>query len=192
MDTMTATPRRQRRGGFTVRLVRTEDLEQARAVIVRVTENELGGLNPAYHWDLDDLTGTYLEHPRHALFVAVDDATGAVIGTTAVRAGGPKSPPHPAWLAARYDPERTAQLYRVYIAREDRRRGAARELVEAARRFVADEGGYDVIYLHTNAGVPGAEAFWRSMPTVETYDGRGKGGQSEAVHFELAMPARDA
>jgi GNAT superfamily N-acetyltransferase len=120
--------------------------------------------------------------------VAVDDTTQQVIGTTAVRPGGPKSPPHPAWLAERYDSDKVAQLFRVYISAEHRRRGVARALVDAARQFVADEGSYAVIYLHTNPASPGAEAFWRSMPTTEIYDGRTDDGPSQAVHFELAFP----
>jgi ribosomal protein S18 acetylase RimI-like enzyme len=172
--------------GFTVREVRPEDIEQARAVILRVLEEDLhSGYIPEWHWDVDDIQGTYIDNPRQAMFVAVDDASGAVIGTTAIRAGGPKPVNHPQWLCDRYDPETTAQLYRVYIAREHRRRGAARALVDAARRFVRDEGGYTVIYLHTNVTVPEAEPFWRSMPTTEVYDGRH--GRNAPVHFELAM-----
>jgi GNAT superfamily N-acetyltransferase len=87
---------------------------------------------------------------------------------------------------------RTAQLLRVYIAADHRRRGVARNLVEHARQF-AEQVGYQTIYLHTNASVPGAEAFWRTMPTTLIYDGRGNSaGYSEAVHFELAVPDRPA
>jgi hypothetical protein len=60
--------------------------------------------------------------------------------------------------------------------------------VDTARLFVAADGGYATIYLHTNASVLGAEAFWRSMPTVEVYDGRGnRDGYSQALHFELSI-----
>ena len=70
------------------------------------------------------------------------------------------------WLAERYNGPTIAQLLRVYIARSHRRRGVARGLVTSARHFVASAGGYETIYLHTNASVPGAEAFWRAMPTT--------------------------
>jgi GNAT superfamily N-acetyltransferase len=174
--------------GFSVREVGPEDFEPTRALILRVLDEDLGsGYIPEWHWDIDDIEGTYVDNRRHVMFVAVDDATGEVIGTTAVRAGGPQPPNHPQWLCDRYDPERTAQLYRVYIAREHRRRGAARALVEAARRWIKEEGGYTVIYLHTNVNVPGAEAFWRSMPTTEVHDGRYERATAP-VHFELAMP----
>lgn len=178
---------------FTVRTIRPEETAQARAHILRVLKEDLGmGYVPEWHHDLDDIQGVYIDHPRQALFVAVDDESGVIVGTTAVRAMPPKSPPHPKWLAERYDSPRTAQLLRVYVAREHRRRGIARALVDTEAQFIADEGGYDVIYLHTNADVPGAESFWRSMPTTEIYDGRGKGEGSEALHFELVMPRRRA
>jgi GNAT superfamily N-acetyltransferase len=177
------------KGGFTVHLARRKDLAGARAVILEVIERDLGGYRPAVHGDVNDLAGTYLERPRYALFVALDDATGEVVGTTAVRPEPPSSPPHPGWLAKRYSGPTVAQLSRVYIHPAHRRRGIAGALVEAARAWVADEGGYTTIYLHTNAAVPGAEPFWRSRPTTQIYDGRGNHeGYSQAVHFELALP----
>jgi len=176
--------------GFTVREVRPADFAAARAVIVRVlTEDLKSGYIPSIHWDLDDMQGVYLDNRRQALFVAVDHVTREIIGTIAVRADPPKSPPHPAWLAKRYAGDNVCQLFRAYIAREHRRRGAARFLVEAARRFIRAEGGYDTIYLHTNPAVPGAEPFWRAMPTREVFDARREPGApgSNALHFELAM-----
>lgn len=174
---------------FTVRRVRPEEIAQTRAHIMRVLEVDLRiGYVPEWHHDLDDIQGVDIDHPRHALFVAVDDESGAIVGTAAVRALPPKSPPHPTWLAERYNSPRTAQLLRVYMAREHRRRDIARALVDATAQFVADLGSYDVIYLHTDASVAGAESFWRSLPTTEIYDGRGRGEGPEALHFELAMP----
>lgn len=178
---------------FTVRMVRPEEIVRTQTHLLRVLEEDLGvGYVPEWHYDLDDIQGVYIDHPRQALFVAVDDESDAIVGTTAVRALPPKSPPHPKWLAERYNSPRTAQLLRMYVAREHRRRGIARVLVDAAAQFIADEGSYDVIYLHTDASVAGAESFWRSMPTTEIYDGRGRGEGSEALHFELAMPNRGA
>jgi len=171
--------------GFLVRELTPGDIVEARAVIVRVLEEDLGyGYVPEWHWDLDDMQTVYLANPRQALFVAVDNASSQIVGTTAVRTGGPKSPPHPLWLAERYDSSRTAQLMRVYVVAEQRRRGIARALVEAAKNFVKAEGGYDVIYLHTSAGIPGAEAFWRSAATTEVYDARGEDTWN-AIHFEI-------
>lgn len=178
---------------FSVRPVRPEEIVQTQTHILRVLEEDLGvGYVPEWHYDLDDIQGVYIDNPRQALFVAVDDESGAIVGTTAVRALPPKSPPHPKWLAKRCTGPQTAQLLRVYVAREHRRRGIARALVDTAAQFIADEGSYDVIYLHTDASLAGAESFWRSLPTTEIYDGRGRGEGSEALHFELAMPKPSA
>ena len=176
--------------GFIVREVTPTDFAEARAVIVRVLDDDLkSGYRPEIHWDIDDMQATYLDNRRQALFVAVDHESGRIIGTIAVRTDGPKSPPHPGWLAERYAPDTACQLFRAYIASEHRRRGVARALVEAARQFIRDEGGYDTIYLHTNPSVPGAEPFWRAMPTREIFDARREPGAtgSNALHFELAM-----
>ena len=43
------------------------------------------------------------------------------------------------------------------------------------------------MYLHTDASVPGAEAFWRSLPTREVYDGRPD--PFHTVHFEIDVDA---
>jgi GNAT superfamily N-acetyltransferase len=175
--------------GVTIRPLESHHFLKAREHILRVTREDLRlEYRPEWHWDIDDLQRVYLDHPRQALFVAVDDKSGEIVGTTSVVNVGPNAPPHPAWVAERYSGPKVAQLLRVYIARAYRRRGIARGLVDQARQFVAADGVYDTIYLHTNASVPGAEAFWRAMPTRLIYDGRGNtDGFSEAVHFELAF-----
>ncbi len=128
-DDFTATRR-----GFTARPARPDDLPQARALIMQVIQEDLGyTYNPEWHWDVDDLQGVYLDDPRHALWVVVDDAMGEIIGTDGLRRGGPKSPPQ---VAARYDPDRTAQVVRVYVARAHRRRAVSlRPIVH--QRFAA-------------------------------------------------------
>jgi GNAT superfamily N-acetyltransferase len=176
-------------GAVALRRVQMSDFAAVREHVLRVSRDDIGfEYRPEWHWDVDDLQGTYVDNPRHALFVAIEADTGTLLGTTSIVNVGPKSPPHPEWLAERYNAPDVAQLLRVYIVRQARRRGIARALVAEARQFTADEGGYRTLYLHTNASVPGAEAFWRAMPTTEIYDGRGnRDGYSEALHFELAM-----
>jgi GNAT superfamily N-acetyltransferase len=153
---------------------------------VRTFEQDFGyGFRPEFHADVDDLQGVYLDNPRHALVVAVDDESGAIVGTAGVRSGGLKPEFNPGWLVERYDPELTAQLVRVYTLREWRGRGVARALVERAARFAAAEGGYRVLALHTDPRSPGAERFWRSMPTTLIHDDRD--GPSGSLHFEMAL-----
>ncbi|SDJ42344.1 Acetyltransferase (GNAT) family protein [Lentzea albidocapillata subsp. violacea] len=172
---------------YEVRLATHADLPGARSVMLDTFYREFGhGYRPQWHTDVIDLAGAYLDTPRHALFVAVD--CDEVVGTTAVRAQGPASPPHPAWIAERYSGDRTAQLFRVYVRAEHRRRGLARELVDAAVRFIAETPGYEQIYLHTDTRVAGAEAFWRSV-AVEVCDARdGDPDRHQTVHFEIPVP----
>ena len=176
------------KGSHEVRLATHADLPGARSVMLDTFYREFGhGYRPQWHSDVIDLAGTYLDTPRHALFVAVDG--DEVVGTTAVRAQGPASPPHPAWLAEQYSGDRTAQLFRVYVRAEHRRRGLARQLVDAAVRFIAETPGYEQIYLHTDTRVAGAEAFWRSV-AVEVCDARdGDPERNQTVHFEIPVPA---
>lgn len=173
--------------GFAIRAAEPDDLSGVRALMIQVFEQDFGyGYKPEYHGDVDDLQGVYLDNPRHTLLVAIDNASGAIVGTGGVRSGGLKPEFNHAWMVERYDPERTAQLVRVYTAREERGRGVARALVAALLRFVAEEGSYDVVALHTDPRSPGAERFWRAQPTTLILDDRD--GPSGSLHFEMAIP----
>jgi GNAT superfamily N-acetyltransferase len=94
------------------------------------------------------------------------------VGTAAVRRCRLQSPPNPAWLADRYADPSVCELRRVWVCAEARRQGVAGALVRAAARWATTEGGFRTVYFHTDTSAPGAEAFWRAMPTVEVYDAR--------------------
>lgn len=174
-----------RPGGYAVRLAGPGDLTEARALIVRVLEEDYGyGYRPELHADLDDLEAHYLKDPRQALAVAIDDATGKVIASGCIQHGGRFPQPRPDWLADQYPPSTTGELARVFAAREHRRRGAARDIVERLRRWAASDGGYTHVVLHTNTARDGAEAFWRSV-AVELYDARPT--KFNTVHFDLPL-----
>src|SRR5687767_7433843 len=114
---------------YTIRPAESGDLDAARALMIRTIEEDFGyGYRPDFHADVDDLQGTYLAPPRHTLAVAVA-RSGQIVGTAGIRSGGLKPQFNPAWLVARYDPERTAQIVRVYTLREWRGCGVARALV---------------------------------------------------------------
>ena len=64
---------------FSVRRVRPEEIAQTQTHILRVLEEDLGvGYVPEWHYDLDDIQGVYIDNPRQALFLAVDDESGAI------------------------------------------------------------------------------------------------------------------
>ena len=168
--------------GLTMRPATPDDIEAVRAFMLRIFEQDYGyGYQPRWHWDYDDLQGTYIDNPRHALILALDAGSGEIVGTAGLRSGGPTLP---AWLAERYQPpERTAQIVRVFVHPEHRRRGIARLLVEELRRFVRDVGEYDVICLHTESAVD----FWQALGCRVVHDGRTADPPEPSVHFELSM-----
>jgi GNAT superfamily N-acetyltransferase len=175
----------RRIGDYTVRRARREDADGARSVMLDTFYHVFGhGYIPRWHADVIDMDRVYFGDPRQALFVAALD--DEIVGTAAVRADGPQSPPHPPWIARRYPSGTTAQIFRVYVDRDHRRNGLARALVDLACRFVADTPGYETIYLHTNAAIEGAEPFWHSI-AKEVYDGRTDPRYSPAVHFEIPL-----
>ncbi|MFF6782921.1 GNAT family N-acetyltransferase [Streptomyces sp. NPDC012510] len=174
--------------GYDIRVAGPGDLDGARAVMLDTVYRDFGsGYVPRWHGDIIDLRGAYLASERHVLLVAVDSRDGAVVATGALDSRGPAHPPNPLWLAERYPSGTTAQLRRVYVSTEHRRRGLARRLVAALLDFAVADGGYRSVYLHTDPAVPGAEAFWLSRAVV-VCDEREETGE-RVVHFEIPVPA---
>lgn len=147
------------------------------------------GYVPRWHGDIIDPEHFYLTPPRHTLLVAVDKRDGTVAATAALDSRGPAHPPNPRWLAERYPSDTTAQLRRVYVRPEHRRRGLARRLVAELLDFARADGGYHSAYLHTYPASPGAEALWRSLGKLvcDEREGTPDGGQG-VLHFEVPMP----
>ena len=169
---------------FSIREAIPADLPAAKALMTHTVEEDFGTpYDPAYHRDIDDLAAAYLDPPRHALFVAVDDGSGEVIATGGLRVGRLRG--GPVELVSRYAGDDTAQLVRIYVARQHRRRGIARALVRACLAFALRDGGYSIIALHTFPHSPGALAFWQSMATQVGYQER-SGIPAEAF-FEIDL-----
>lgn len=145
------------------------------------------GYVPRWHGDIIDPAAAYLASPRHTLLVALDPDSEDVVATAALDSRGPANPPNPRHLAERYPSGETAQLRRVYVRPEHRRRGLARRMVGELLDFAAADGGYRAVYLHTDPSVPGAEAFWRSMGKVVHDEREDTGGGNGVVHFEIPM-----
>jgi GNAT superfamily N-acetyltransferase len=171
--------------GVTVAQATPADLLEAELVMRTVLHTDLGGYRPQWHADLDDLDAAYLRTPGCALFVARDRQH--LLGSAAVRPCRLASPPNPRWLADEYNRPEVCQLVRVWVSAAARRRGVGRALVEHAVRWSTGPGAYRRVYLHTDASVPGAEAFWRALPTRLVHDTRPD--PDHTVHFELDAQA---
>nr|WP_078890135.1 GNAT family N-acetyltransferase [Streptomyces sp. NBRC 110468] len=176
---------------YRIRAAGPEDLDGARAVMLDTVYRDFGtGYVPRWHGDIIDPAAAYLAPARHALLVALageDGEGGEVVATAALDSRGPAHPPNPRHVAERYPSGTTAQLRRVYVRREHRRRGLARRLVTELLAFAVADGGYRSVYLHTDPAVEGAEGFWRSLGTV-VHDERDRltGGQG-IVHFDVPL-----
>jgi GNAT superfamily N-acetyltransferase len=166
---------------LTVERARERDLAEAGTLMREVLERDLGGYQHRWHEDLDDLAAAYVGVPRNSLFVA--RLGGSLVGTTAIRPCSLRTPPNPEWLADRYNDPSVCELVRVWVASSGRRHGVGRSLVQHAVSWATREAGYQTVYLHTNTAAPGAEAFWRSLPTIEVYDARPD--PFNCVHFEI-------
>lgn len=162
---------------YGIRVATTEDLGEARAVMLDAVYRDFGtGYVPEWHEDVIDLTGFYLAPDRHVLLVAYDETDGRIVATGALDARGPRQPQ---WLADRYPDGETAQLRRVYVRPEHRRRGLAGRLVDELMDFAARDGGYRSVYLHAYRHSPGALGLWRAV-------GKEIWEEDDVVHFEIA------
>ncbi|MEV0578294.1 GNAT family N-acetyltransferase [Streptomyces sp. NBC_01463] len=187
MSTTTIAPAGADADGYVLRTAGPQDVGGARAVMLDTVYRDLrSGYVPRWHADIIDPGAAYLSPGRCTLLVA--EHAGEIVATGAVRDRGPQAPPNPQWVADRFPSGTTAQLCRIYVRPEHRRRGLARRMVRELCAFVADAGGYEAVYLHTDPAVPGAEPFWRSLAT-EVCDERAlPGGGQGIVHFELPFP----
>ncbi|MEU1004755.1 GNAT family N-acetyltransferase [Streptomyces tibetensis] len=174
---------------YSIREAATADIDGARAVMLDAVYRDFGtGYVPRWHADIIDPVPFYVTPPRHTLLVAVDERDGTVAATAALDARGPAHPPNPRWLAERFPSGETAQLRRVYVRPEHRRRGLARQLVDGLLEFARADGGYRSAYLHTYPHSPGAMGLWKALGKV-LCDEREEvpGGGSGVVHFEIPL-----
>ncbi|WP_171109515.1 MULTISPECIES: GNAT family N-acetyltransferase [Streptomyces] len=173
---------------YCIRTATPEDLDGARAVMLDTVYRDFGtGYVPRWHGDIIDPAAAYLGSARHTLLVAVDPVEADVVATAALDSRGPTYPPNPRHVAERFPSGWTAQLRRVYVRPEHRRRGLARRLVEELTAFAEADGGYRAVYLHTDPSVPGAEGFWRSLGKVVHDEREERGGGQGIMHFEIPM-----
>ncbi|MFG2126453.1 GNAT family N-acetyltransferase [Streptomyces sp. NPDC048751] len=175
---------------YCIRPAGPDDLDGARAVMLDTVYRDFGtGYVPRWHGDVVDPAAAYLAPARHTLLVAVDESDGGVVATAALDSRGPAHPPNPRFVAERFPSGETAQLRRVYVRPEHRRRGLARRLVAELLAFAAADGGYRSVYLHTDPSVPGAEGFWRSLGKVVHDEREDAGGGQAIIHFEVPFDA---
>ena len=182
---------------YLVRPARLDDLPGFRALAIDIFEHDFGyghGYQPQIHHpdplDEEDFKAYFEPLKQHALFVATEGATGRLLGTAAVKSVRPGlAPDAPDWLVERFDRPTTAEIVRVYVDRGSRRRGIGRALLAAALAYIDTVPVYTAVYLHTDAGYPGAEAFWTSHGVMQ-HDNRGTVEGSRTLFFEIPWDRR--
>lgn len=172
---------------YTIRPAQPHDCDGARSVMLDTFYREFDyGYVPAWHPDVIDIQGTYLDNPRHQLIVALSH--DEVVATAGLLSRGP-----------------AASTASTMAGGALRLRGAARTHLCPARaqapwtgprhgaegmRIRRRHGGYDCVYLHTNVNIPGAQGFWNSI-AKEVFDARTTGEHGAGfgtVHFEIPLP----
>ncbi|MEA5455115.1 GNAT family N-acetyltransferase [Sinomonas sp. JGH33] len=172
------------RARYTVSDLAPGDLEEARAVMLRsIAEDFQSDYDPAIHADIEDLMGWYSVPEGPFMLVVKDDISGRVIATGGIRGGALKEGLSPEHLVQRYRDGSTGQIVRVYVLREERRRGIARAVVKAILDRAQAEGHYGRIVFHTFLHSPGAVAFWTSMGASLVEDDTD--GISKAMFYEF-------
>jgi GNAT superfamily N-acetyltransferase len=174
------------REGFIVRPLRAEDIPAAQAVMFRSVKEDFGSEYDAeIHADIDGIDTWYLnpEEPGPFMLVAEDTETGEVIATGGARNGRLKAGVTPPELVERYSDGKSGQIVRVYVLREQRRRGIAQALFEAILDRIAADGVYEAVNLHTFRPSPGAVPFWTAMGAEILVDDTN--GASTALYMEI-------
>nr|WP_240896044.1 GNAT family N-acetyltransferase [Kineococcus siccus] len=140
------------------------------------------------HADVDDPARHYPGTAEAFLLVALD-VGGRVVATAGLREGRLRPGLAPGHLVERYADGRTAQLVRVCVRPDARRRGTARALVAAVCARAAADGRYERTALHAYRRSPGAVAFWEGLGARLVADDTA--GPSGSVFYELPAAAPD-
>jgi GNAT superfamily N-acetyltransferase len=142
---------------------RDDDRAAARAVVLAGLEEHWGSLDPGLNDDVDDLGAAYA---HGAVVVARVD--GAVVGVGVVEPAGPGE----------------AEVKRMSVAREHRRRGIAGAILDALVA-IAREWGCGAVVLETTTSWTDAVAFYERSGFAHTHDEDGRFGSDS--HFRLDL-----
>jgi GNAT superfamily N-acetyltransferase len=124
------------------------------------------GPTPKFHYDIEGIVEYYLLPDSSNFYIALDG--DKIIATAAIRAYDVDYE----LFEGIYSKEDTASIWRLMVAKEYRRHGLARHLVNTIEEFAKNEG-YAKIYLHTHRYLESGLPFWKSLGyeiTVEEDD----------------------
>ncbi|WP_337062542.1 GNAT family N-acetyltransferase, partial [Kineococcus sp. G2] len=175
---------------WSVQLLTPAAVAGAQEVVRACVAQDFGDVHdPVVHADVDDPLGRYPGTAEAFLLVAVDDATGGVLGTAGLRDGRLRPGAGPQHLVDRYADGRTGQLVRVCVRRGERRRGIARGLVAAVLARAAADDRCERLALHTYRHSPGSVAFWEALGARVVADDTAGASRSVFYEFEGFPPS---
>lgn len=156
---------------YALSLAAESDGPDVRAFLLGIFLGDYGyGYRPQWHHDLDRFDELYVRHPRQFMLVA-RRPDRSIAGTAGLRIGFANPSAHPTEIQDRYpDPSRVAEIIRVATHPVVRRSGLASILVLDLLKRAEQDESTEKISLHTNALVPAAVPFWRSLGMTEVHD----------------------
>jgi GNAT superfamily N-acetyltransferase len=142
---------------WTIRRITAGDVSRTLAFLIPMLQAVYPNIpDVTIRWDLSHMAEAYTVDARAAMFAAFDP-DGKVVGTIAIQPYDDRIE----FVQGCYDPDKTAELSRCYVAGSLRRQGIAGKLVMAVEDYCR-QVGYTAICLHTHRFLPGGYPFWLS------------------------------
>lgn len=141
---------------FTIDFVSEDRAAEAAALMARVMAEIYPRFSPDQIREKVGTIGRVYLRPAESGLLAVFNRTGRIVAMSGVKRWDDRI----VSMRGRWPVEETAELDRVYVQSEWRRRGLGERLVEATESFCW-ERGYRSICLHTHRFLNGAWNFWK-------------------------------
>lgn len=158
-----------------------EDAQVRELVLTTIREDAHYDYNPCWHWDLDDISGTYTG--RSVMLVA--RVRGEIVACGGLRVGAPIH------LPERYTPGDASviQMVRIAVRKDWRRVGLAREIVNALLPIAIADTHTHTLCLHASDKGNSPVPFWLAMGARMIKDERDDDPTWRTVHFEFDLAA---
>lgn len=159
---------------LTIRPFERRDQAAAKALILEGLVEHWGALDPTLNPDLDDIAATYVDGCFLTAWQNPSPSVGGSEGGDGERLVGTGA------ILPEPDDEGVARVVRMSVARDCRRRGIGRALLDALC-MAAREAGYRRLVLETTATWHGVIDFY------ETYGFRALGVREGDMHFKMDL-----
>ncbi len=167
------------RDSIFVRSIILEDIPLAQDFLFEMIKKLYGyDKTPLYHNDIINMKEVYIDEPRNSIIGAFDKENN-LIGTIAIRQYEDRIEA----VRGIYTIDKTAELGRMYIKEELRRKGVGSLLFNKMVEFCR-ESEYETIYLHTHKHLPGGFDFWKKSGFIVKIE---EDNEEETIHMEKSI-----